>query len=172
MLTLTVLAVVAGATARLLVWPPVSPTLGPVDAVIVFSGGRGERLAQALTLMDRGLAPVLVISNGTDARWPAANRLCSGATSGYVVHCPVPAPDNTRGEARTIASLASREGWDELVLVTSTYHALRAGVVLRRCHHGRVSVVAARPRQSAVRTWLYAGREWLALAGTAVDRDC
>ena len=165
---IVVLAVaIVAATGWLFVWPS-SADVEHADAVVVFSGGRGERLAAAEELMERDVAPLLVISNGTDPKWPQANRLCEQPH----VRCPKPVPDNTEGEARVVSVMAERERWDTVVLVTSTYHATRSGMLLRRCFDGDVDVVAAKPRQGAVRTWAYAAKEWLAVARAQVDRDC
>ena len=46
-------------------------TAHPADALVVFAGGRGERLPKALVLLHQQVAPVLVISNGRDGRWQA-----------------------------------------------------------------------------------------------------
>lgn len=154
-------------TARLFVWPA-SADVDRADAVVIFSGGRGERLAAATQLMDRKVAPVLVISNGTDPKWRDANVLCEKDH----VRCPTPKPDNTKGEAQMIGDLAKKEKWDSVVLVTSTYHATRSGMLLRRCFEGDVDVVAAQPRQGALRTLLYAEKEWVALMRSAIDRGC
>lgn len=54
---------VAVITARMFVWPP-TDDVDTVDAVVIFAGGRGERLERAEKLMDEGVAPVLVIPNG------------------------------------------------------------------------------------------------------------
>lgn len=164
-------ATAAVVTARLFVWPP-SASPEDADAVVLFSGGRGERLERATSLMEDGVAPVLVISNGLDSKWPQANRLCRGEP-GYEVRCPSPEPDNTRGEARMTARLAEAEGWDDLVLVTSTYHATRAGTLLRRCHDGDVDVVAAPARLGPIRTVVYAARELVGTVRAQVtDRGC
>jgi len=115
----------------------------PADAVVLFVGGRGERLAEATALVNAGVAEVLVIPNGTVVGWPDANRFCLDETPGIRVICPTPYPDDTRGEARVIAELARVEGWDELVMVTSQYHLSRARLKLRRCFDGVLTAVAA-----------------------------
>src|SRR5215217_557219 len=61
-------------------------TAHPADALVVFAGGRGERLSKALVLVQQHLAPVLVISNGRDARWQAANQLCASRQRFEVVY--------------------------------------------------------------------------------------
>ena len=159
------------AVGRWFVWPA-SAVVSQAHAVVLFAGGRGERLERALGLMDTGVAPVLVISNGMTPEWDDANRLCKRPPERYEVRCPTPDPDTTKGEAVMTARLAEREGWDRLVLVTSTYHARRAGMLLGRCHEGSVSVVAARPRQSWLRSWQLATAEAAATARAWLDSGC
>ncbi|MQA88163.1 MAG: YdcF family protein [Streptosporangiales bacterium] len=167
---LLVAVVFLAATARLFLWPS-SASPGRADAVVLFAGGRGERLEQATVLIRAGVASRLVISNGWDPVWPQANRLCRD-WPGVQVYCPKPRPDTTQGEARTIAALARQHGWRSLVLVTSSYHVQRARLWLRRCHQGEVHVVAARPRASpALVRWV--GYEWVAfVSALTVRRHC
>jgi uncharacterized SAM-binding protein YcdF (DUF218 family) len=149
-------------TARLLLWPETdSPTRA--DAVVVLAGGQGERLTKALELMHADTAPALVIANGDDPKWPGANRLCNG-TSSFEVICFRPDPDNTRGEARALGSLAQSRAWQSLVVVTSTYHVTRARLLVTRCYAGTTSFVAAPPSAGAFRLFLNLTREWAGLA--------
>jgi uncharacterized SAM-binding protein YcdF (DUF218 family) len=169
LLTVLLIVVVAfvGLTAWLFVWPP-SATPDRADAVVVFAGGRGERLRTAMRLVREGVAPTLVISNGWDPAWTDANRLCRGWSEAAVL-CPTPSPDTTAGESRTVAALAMQRGWRSVALVTSTYHVRRASLLLRRCHQGSVYAVAARPRLTPSLAAAIA-HEWLGLA-TAMTRD-
>ncbi len=128
---------------RLFLWPSTS-TPARADAVVLFVGGKGERLTEALKLVRAGVAKNLVIPNGTRPTWPAANRLCRGAQD-FKVFCPTPEPDTTRGESRAISTVAKQQGWDNLVLVTSTYHVTRARILLSRCFEGDIHTVAADP---------------------------
>src|SRR5947209_935599 len=124
------------ATARLFVWPSTrTPTRA--DAVVMFVGGRGERLNKALDLMHAGAAPNLVIPNGMRPTWPEANKLCRGPTL-FKVWCPAASPDSTRGEVRAIATLAAEQKWVHVVAVTSRYHVTRAHLLLSRCFHGLI----------------------------------
>ena len=124
-------------------WSTPQPnTAHPADALVVLAGGRGERLSTALVLAHQHVAPVLVISNGRDARWQAANQLCASRQR-FEVLCPQPDPDTTRGEARMVRDLAARRGWRSVVVVTSTYHARRAQLLLGRCFDGQLQIVAA-----------------------------
>jgi hypothetical protein len=99
----------------------------------VLGGGGDERLQTGLTLLDVGVAPVLLLSHGSP-------DVCGRAR----VRCFVPDPDRTQGEARTVADLAARHGWTRLLVVTSRYHAVRARYLFRRCFDGRVRVVGVR----------------------------
>jgi uncharacterized SAM-binding protein YcdF (DUF218 family) len=114
------------------------------DAVVVLSGGLNSRLDPALSLMRRGLAPVLAVSgafHGT--RWKKARTLCTGGYGKlrFRVLCFEPRPFSTQGEARTIARLARERGWSRVVVVTSTFHVTRARMLVRRCYHGRLWMV-------------------------------
>lgn len=134
-------AFLALAGVRLFVWPPSSrPT--SADAVIVLSGDHGERMPRALELVRSGVTSTLVEVGEPDSA--EASRLCLG-DQGFQVICLFPQPDNTRAEARVVGRTAAARGWRRVVLVTSTQHAFRAGVLFRRCVHGTVDVVPARP---------------------------
>ena len=109
-------------------------------------------------LLHQQVAQVLVISNGRDGRWQAANQLCASRQRFEVV-CPQPAPDTTRGEARMVRDLAARRGWRSVVVVTSTYHARRAQLLLGRCFDGQLQIVAAPPHEQWLRTWARANVE-------------
>ncbi len=169
--TLLLLVLVALATARLFVWPPAdAPT--DADAVVMFVGGRGERLAAAERLMADGRASNLVIPNGTAPEWPAGNRACREDRP-YDVHCPQPDPDTTRGEARTIAALAKEKGWTRVIVVTSSYQVTRARLLLDRCFDGEVQTVRAEPHLSVVSWAQRIAHEWLGWGqAVTVHRGC
>lgn len=155
------LAAVALLTARYILWPADDET-GRADAVVLLAGGDGERQAHALRLMESGVAPVLVVSHGTE---------CAGRP--YEVVCFMPQPDRTQGEARGAARIARERGWRSLVVVTSTYHVSRSRMLFRRCFDGEVRVVGARPHtlrgypgvRSVVREWLGFGHALIAERG-------
>ena len=129
------------ASTYFFVRPDSDPRPQAADAVVVLSGGRGHRLAKGLELWHDGFARTLAISDGNAPGWPEANRLCKRPR----VVCFRPAPYSTRGEARWTAAEARRRGWDDVVVVTSTYHVRRARRIFERCYHRRLAVVAARP---------------------------
>lgn len=167
LVTLALAVIALAATARLLVWPPtdeVSAT--PADAVVVLAGS-GARLATGQTLAEQGVAPVLVVSDGGEAHWPAIERVCR-APADYAVRCLTPDPATTRGEARAVGDLADLHGLDRLVVVTSAYHLARADLWLRRCTDAEIRRVATDQPLSQrlsparlVHEWAGLARAWL-----------
>jgi uncharacterized SAM-binding protein YcdF (DUF218 family) len=136
--------VFAAVTAYLFVWPDEDSVPGSADAVLVLSGGRGDRLPEGRRLVRAGVAPTLVISDGRAEGWEEANRLCEDGQA----LCFEPDPYSTQGEARWIAEEADRRGWDSLVVVTSSYHVRRARVIVERCFRGRLAVVGTEAQAS------------------------
>ncbi len=136
------------------------------DAVVVLAGSR-FRLPVGLELMERGVAPVLVISDGLDARSPQTRRMCREQAE---VLCPKPEPYSTRGEARLVARLARERGWDSVVVVSSRFHLYRARQLFERCYGGRLAMVGA-----PVQWWRWPAAiasEWLKLGVATAARDC
>ena len=143
-------------------------SVAKADAVMVLAGEK-RRLPVALELVERGVAPVLVISDGLDPRWTAANRLCRFGDPGRIV-CPRPEPYSTRGEARMAARLARERGWDSLVIVTSRFHLFRARTLFERCFHGRLDLVSA--PNPGLGLPLAIALEWGKLGVASVRRRC
>ena len=138
------------------------------DAVMVLAGNK-RRLPVALALVERGVAPVLVISDGLDPRWTSANRLCRFGDPVRVV-CPRPEPYSTRGEARLAARLAREHGWDSLLVVTSRFHLFRARRLFERCFQGRLSFIGA--PNPVLGLPLAVAFEWAKLGVVTVRRRC
>lgn len=136
------------------------------DAVVVLFGGRA-RLPVGVRLVERGIAPLLVVSEGADRRWRAPG-LCSRRDIGVL--CPLPAAASTRGEARMIGRLARERSWDSLVVVTSRFHLFRAGLLIRRCFGGRLAMVGA--RNPVWRLPVEVALEWAKLARAEILRGC
>ncbi|MDW7755228.1 MAG: ElyC/SanA/YdcF family protein, partial [Brevefilum sp.] len=101
----------------------VSDPIEPVDAVVVLSGDDGDRLALAIEMHERGLAPSLVI---TDTTRQANRLLIKEAEDGgfpedeiYVTDIQV---GSTVDEAQAVRAFALDRGWDALMIVTDPYH--------------------------------------------------
>ena len=163
---------VAAATARLFVWPPTSRAPTRADAVMLLSGGRGDRLPVARALVERGVADVLVIPHGERVDWPDARALCLGRNTFEVV-CPTPSPDSTQGEARALASLARDRGWKNVVVVTSRYHMTRARIVVPRCTTANIHVVGSTSSAGLFNEARHVAHEWGGLVHALVlQRRC
>jgi len=142
------------------------------DAVVLFAGGRGERLDAALELLDNGVGSALVLPNGNLPHWEAANRLCSEPQS-FDVFCFTPDPDDTWGEASGISLLADEHGWTSLAAVTSTYHVTRVRTLLTRCTNAEVGVVGADPDLSVFEWTTRVAHEWFGTAAAQTfKRSC
>jgi uncharacterized SAM-binding protein YcdF (DUF218 family) len=154
-------------TYRVLITPVTDPP-GHAAAVLVPSGGGGERQAEGVRQVQAGAGPVLVVSDGGRAG-SRGDQLCQRQLSFRII-CVTPRPESTRGEVRAFADLAEREGWRSVVLVTSAYHVRRASLLLGRCYPGKVFTVAAPDTRMDVGDFFH---EWSGLlAALTVDRSC
>ena len=117
------------------------------DAIVVLGGlGSAAVVQEALNLAVAGYSDRILISDafGGDTR-PA--NLCARdpAVPGTSidVQCFDPNPSNTRGEAEAIAAFASAQGWNRVIVVTSSYHVSRARLQIGRCYSGVLTVIGA-----------------------------
>lgn len=164
---LTALAALAVASVPLFILYD-DDRVAAADAVMVLAGEQ-RRLPVALGLVERGVAPLLVISDGLDPRWTKANRLCRYGDPERVV-CIRPEPYSTRGEARLAARLARERGWDSLVVVSSRFHLFRARSLFERCFDGRLELVGS--PNPGLRLPLAIALEWAKLARATAERGC
>jgi len=155
--------------ATLFLWPP-QHVPAHADAVVVLAGARGPRLARGLELARRKVAPVLVISDGWGVAWAEANRLCAGRPVPFRVVCVRPSPYSTRGEAEAVARLAKAHGWKTVLVVTSRYHVVRAGILFDRCLPATVDTAGA--GESFTTRLLAAPLETAKLAYAYTRRGC
>jgi uncharacterized SAM-binding protein YcdF (DUF218 family) len=111
------------------------------SAVYVLSGS-SKRLPVGLRLVRQGYAPLLVVSRTTPDPSALEQQAC-GHRLDVRILCVTAKPYSTVGEAELLARLAAARGWKSVDVVTSSYHVLRARMLLRRCYHGRLRVVGA-----------------------------
>lgn len=146
----------AGLFSALLIWLLVAANLfyypqtrepGRADAVVVLAGAASERFPVGRELQDAGLAPQLVLST-TDTPGNRSTDLYCDYYSSPTLTCFLPEPLTTRGEARAIARLAADNGWDELIVVTSRYHLLRAETNISQCSTAKLTMVGSDPKLS------------------------
>jgi uncharacterized SAM-binding protein YcdF (DUF218 family) len=114
------------------------------NAVFVLSGS-DTRLPEGLRLMQEGLAPLLVVSETTVKPSKLEQQACAHRLEVHVL-CVRASPYSTVGEAELLARLAAARHWDAVDVVTSSYHVVRARIILRRCYRGTLRVVGVSDR--------------------------
>ncbi|HWB45586.1 MAG TPA: hypothetical protein VG900_09120 [Hyphomicrobiaceae bacterium] len=157
----------AGVTARLFVWPDLTPLPPEVDAIVEL-GGPGIRDGAALALARAHRAPVLIQSTVASE---AGTRRCLPPVPGVTIRCFHPDPDTTRGEARYIGEMARQQHWRSVAIVTTPDHAWRARLRVARCFPGEIYVATSPlPR----RYWLVQiPYQWAATVKALLfERDC
>jgi uncharacterized SAM-binding protein YcdF (DUF218 family) len=149
LIRLAILVVVAWAAAAIVLFV-VHHDNRPIhaDAVFVLSGARA-RLPVGLKLVREGYAPLLVISRTSPNPAPLELRACAHRLDVRVL-CVRAHPYSTVGEAELLARLARARRWSAVDVVTSQFHVFRARILLRRCYHGRLSIVGAPAGVTAV----------------------
>lgn len=148
----------------------------PEDAdVIVALGGTNDRAKVAWELWRDGVADQLVISrvvqpNSIDPNSVASRIYCADPPEH--LRCFDPDPNTTRGEARAIAHLVEQEGWRQVVVVTTSYHARRAGVVIGQCTDAEITVVHAHPARNPAENLWWVIHETGGLLDLLLDPEC
>jgi uncharacterized SAM-binding protein YcdF (DUF218 family) len=109
------------------------PSEGPVDAVVILSGGEGDRLSVAVEMLENGLTHNLVI---TDADRGANARLREKAINEgfdrlniFITEAHV---DSTYEEAIAVRDITLAQGWERLMIVTDPYHSYRTRLIFHR----------------------------------------
>ena len=158
-----VLVLLLGVQAVVVVWPK-GGSPRQADAVVVL-GAAGQRIERAEQLVVQGYVDVLVLSTPTPRR-------CTPEVPAEQV-CFRPDPGTTRGEARAVADLARRRGWDDLLVVVQNEKALRVGLRLRRCLDADVDLTIVTVRAGAWRTLTRTVHESVALpTALLLQRSC
>lgn len=138
-----------------------------VDGILSLNGhGEQARETLAVSLAEKGYAPVLLFSQGSRAN----NTPCPKVPRVSVV-CFADATNNTRGEAQFAGQYAERHHWHSLLIVPSRTQATRARLMVERCFAGQVvTVPSAEPLRDAPRDVFH---EWGGvLAELFIYRGC
>ena len=122
------------------------------DALLVLGPPDRTRMAEALRLMDAGVAPVLVVANpGTGDLGDASGRVyytraaqtcAGGGEQDYEVICFRPDPSTTQGEAMELRALSEQRGWEHVSALTYRQHVSRSRLLLERCYAGELDVLS------------------------------
>ncbi|MFF1831761.1 YdcF family protein [Paenarthrobacter sp. NPDC058040] len=128
---------------------PPQATPHHTDAIVVLGGLSRERLPVAEDLQQSLDIPVLVVSTTGLSGNAEGDALCQENADDPGLLCFRPDPLNTRGETDAVAKLAADNGWKSITVVTSDYHLMRAGTLMRQCTSIDVQMVGSEPELSA-----------------------
>jgi len=135
------LCIAAAAGVPVYVRPQIDQ-LRHADAILILSGPYHRRYPFGFGLAEQGWAPNLVISNPSGAYDRSLTDYCAAPHPKFAVHCFVPDPTTTKGEARELRRLASQYGWHTIIVVTFRPHISRARFILQLCFDGDLVMVA------------------------------
>lgn len=124
------------------------------DAIFVIGGPGWQRFPYAIDLARKGYAPNLVISTAIGPRDPGLWQFCQKKQEKFVLHCFIPDPPTTRGEAEELRRLATAYGWRKVIVVTFRPHISRARFILERCFSGDLIMVES-PSELTRSDWAY-----------------
>jgi hypothetical protein len=155
----------AGATARLFIWP--ARGMPARVSAIVMLDGPGNALEVAVRLAAEHRAPFLVVSKGS----LASGDPCPRPVPGVRLLCFNPKPPTTQGEAEFVGRLARKYHWRSIAVVAITPQDSRARLRVERCFTGRIYVVTA---PIPLGSWPYQiGYEWGSLLkALVIQRSC
>lgn len=129
---------------RLVAFPDRAGLPGHADVLFVLGPHDAGRIADALRLMDAGLADELVVSTPTHGSLldPAPSTAFCTAEHPYPVTCFVPEPSTTRGEAAQLARWRAERGWGTVIVLTARPHVSRTRYIMGQCGGGPVTVLS------------------------------
>jgi hypothetical protein len=131
-----VVVIFVAATLVLFVYPPTDQPRR-ADGILSLNGpNEAAREAEAVSLAEKGYAPVLLFSQGS----PGNDTPCPKVPRVSVV-CFVDNTNNTRGETRWAGQYAERHHWHSLLIVPGRAQSTRARLLTERCFSGQVVVV-------------------------------
>ena len=171
-LALLLLPVLLSLTYPQLATPLVlSDPLTRADAIVALGGGTSrtgqptsatrERTLYAIGLYREGFAPRLIFSTGPIQGMSEARLMGAIARSAGVPHRAILLENesrNTYENVRFVQALIAKQGWKEIILVSSPYHMRRVSFLFR-CHAPNLKVLHAPVRPSEFyerRTWGFA----------------
>ncbi|WP_156171760.1 YdcF family protein [Demequina rhizosphaerae] len=125
---------------------PASDEPREVDAVYVIGPPTAPRMELAEAMIADGLTDTMVVSLTEEPddreKWPEAVDACEQPQD-YEVHCAMPDPFTTRGEARWMTDLVVEHGWESVAVITTTPHLTRTRVIMERCWDGDIAYVSS-----------------------------
>lgn len=111
----------------------IADPIHPVDAVVILSGDKGDRLGMAGDLRNRGYANDLIVTNTDES----ANKhlVTQAALIGFApenIFITDLKVDSTLDEALALRDFAQSKGWNSFIVVTDPPHSFRTRLIFRR----------------------------------------
>jgi uncharacterized SAM-binding protein YcdF (DUF218 family) len=135
----------------------VRPQIDPLrhaDAILILGGYEYDRYRFGLELATEGWAPAVAVSNPNGPRDRWLTEYCATPHSEFELHCFIPDPNTTVGEAQELRRLATEHGWRTVIVVTFRPHISRARFILQQCFDGNL-IMAASPPEISVPRWAH-----------------
>ncbi|MBJ7291297.1 YdcF family protein [Williamsia sp.] len=132
---IALIVVIGLAGVPVYVVPAVADTPREVDVIMVLGGRQDGRENYAISLAEKGLAPVVLVSDPYERPDAYMEAICDVPHRVKVI-CFDPDPRTTRGEARFLRDQAAANRWTSAMVVTFTPHVSRADYIVRRCFTG------------------------------------
>lgn len=138
------------------------------DAIVLLSGGGKIRNEEAVRLFNDGAADTIVLTQTSGAGSSATmvetrNQLVRGGVPSYKIQTATGTATSTFDEARQVATLAERQGFNSILVVTDPYHALRSRILFTTELKGdgvKVKVTAASDHWYQPLTWMFSREGW------------
>ena len=161
----------------------VSDRLKQVDAIVVLSGGKADRLTEAVNLFNEGYADRFIMTKaGTDELDPETKRDLVKIMS--AVHLGIPedsviitdmTANSTVEEAQAVLHEMEYYGYKSIIVVTDSFHTLRSKIIFASVMRGKgVTVIMHAVSNSWFKRsnwflsqegWTAATSEWIKLLG-------
>jgi uncharacterized SAM-binding protein YcdF (DUF218 family) len=124
------------------------------DAILILGGAYYDRYPFGFDLASKGWAPTVVVSNPKGSKDPWLTQVCAAPQARPNLHCFIPDPPTTKGEARELRRLAAQYHWRTVIVVTFRPHISRARFILEHCFDGDLIMVAS-PAQISLLRWAF-----------------
>lgn len=143
LIALAVFLAYAVAAVGCFVLPASDPLPRHADVAMVLGPPTPERRATAMHLLDTGVVDAVQISLAQDYRQRGTSASLAAALcrrDRERVHCALPVPYTTQGEARMLRDGAEAHGWRSAIVITQNAHLRRARTIVSRCFSGAIAM--------------------------------
>lgn len=146
----------------------ISDPIKKADAIVLLSGGGKTRNEEAIKLYNQGAADTIVLTQTLGAGSTATivetrRQLNAGGVPMYKIQTATGTATSTYDEARQVADLARRQGFQSILVVTDPYHALRSRILFTselKDEGVRVKVTSVSNHWYKPLTWMFSKDGW------------